>query len=121
MDLSIVLCRWFSVACASTLAFFGLALMKDGFKPLRSMPEFIEMFSRFSPTGYFDYVNIIKCVFVGAILTAIVQSSSATLGITIGLASIGAAITAAKKTDQQKYHPPTYYGQISHCVSLLAG
>lgn len=72
------------------MIFFGLTLMKDGFKPLRSMPEFVEMFSRFSPTSYFDYVNIIKCVLVGAILTAVVQSSSATLGITIGLASIGA-------------------------------
>ncbi len=72
------------------MVFFGLALMKDGFKPLRDMPQFVEMFSRFSPAGYFDYINIIKCVLVGAVLTAVVQSSSATLGITIGLAAIGA-------------------------------
>lgn len=72
------------------MVFFGLALMKDGFKPLREMPQFIEMFSKFSPSNYFDYNNIIKCVLVGAALTAIVQSSSATLGITIGLAAIGA-------------------------------
>jgi len=72
------------------MVFFGLTLMKDGFKPLRDMPQFVEMFSRFSPASYFDYVNIIKCVLVGAVLTAVVQSSSATLGITIGLAAIGA-------------------------------
>jgi phosphate:Na+ symporter len=72
------------------MVFFGLTLMKDGFKPLRDMPQFIEMFSRFSPSSYFDYINIIKCVLVGATLTAVVQSSSATLGITIGLAAIGA-------------------------------
>jgi phosphate:Na+ symporter len=72
------------------MVFFGLTLMKDGFKPLRDMPQFVEMFSRFSPSSYFDYINIIKCVLVGAALTAVVQSSSATLGITIGLAAIGA-------------------------------
>ncbi len=71
------------------MVFFGLELMKNGFKPLREMDGFIEMFSHFTPSGYFDYINIIKCVFIGAALTAIVQSSSATLGITIGLASIG--------------------------------
>ena len=72
------------------MVFFGLELMKDGFKPLRELPQFIELFSKFSPTSYFDYVNIIKCVAVGAILTAVVQSSSATLGITVGLAVTGA-------------------------------
>lgn len=72
------------------MVFFGLTLMKDGFKPLRDLPQFVEMFSRFSPSSYFDYINIIKCVLVGATLTAVVQSSSATLGITIGLAAIGA-------------------------------
>ncbi len=68
------------------MVFFGLELMKNGFKPLRTMPEFEAWFSAFSPQNYF---GVLKCAFVGAILTAIVQSSSATLGITIGLASTG--------------------------------
>ncbi|MCK4999820.1 MAG: Na/Pi cotransporter family protein, partial [Anaerohalosphaera sp.] len=72
------------------MVFFGLALMKEGFKPLRDMPAFVEMFAKFSPSSYFDYINIIKCVLVGAALTAVVQSSSATLGITISLAATGA-------------------------------
>lgn len=68
------------------MIFFGLELMKDGFAPLRDMPGFIKWFSAFSPTSYF---GVLKTVAVGAILTAIVQSSSATIGITIGLASTG--------------------------------
>lgn len=68
------------------MIFFGLELMKNGFKPLRDMPEFVAWFSAFSPHTYF---GLLKCCLVGAILTAIVQSSSATLGITIGLAATG--------------------------------
>ena len=68
------------------MVFFGLELMKAGFKPLREMPEFISWFSKFSPVGYW---GILKCTLVGAGVTAIVQSSSATVGITMGLASQG--------------------------------
>ena len=68
------------------MVFYGLQLMKHGFAPLRDMPEFVEWFHRFTPETYF---GVIKCCLVGALLTAIVQSSSATLGITIGLAATG--------------------------------
>ncbi len=68
------------------MIFFGLELMKDGFKPLRAMEEFQVWFTRFSPDSY---VGVLKCCLVGAVLTAIVQSSSATLGITISLATVG--------------------------------
>ncbi|MBN1257293.1 MAG: Na/Pi cotransporter family protein [Planctomycetes bacterium] len=68
------------------MIFFGLELMKDGFKPIRSMPEFEQWFTYFNAGTYF---GVLKCVSVGCILTFIVQSSSATLGITIGLAFTG--------------------------------
>lgn len=68
------------------MIFFGLELMKDGFKPIRSMPEFEAWFHAFSAD---TYLGIIKCALVGCLLTCIVQSSSATLGITVGLASVG--------------------------------
>lgn len=69
------------------MVFFGLELMKDGFAPIKDMPGFEEWFHRFQPDSFW---GIWKCVLVGAILTAIVQSSSATLGITMGLAFTGA-------------------------------
>ena len=68
------------------MVFFGLELMKNGFKPLRSLDEFNAWFHAFQATSY---LGIIKCAAVGCILTMIVQSSSATLGITIGLAATG--------------------------------
>ncbi|MBN1435435.1 MAG: Na/Pi cotransporter family protein [Sedimentisphaerales bacterium] len=68
------------------MVFFGLELMKHGFSPIKDMPEFREWFSHFTPH---NYLGVLKCCLVGAILTAIVQSSSATLGITIGLATSG--------------------------------
>ena len=69
------------------MVFYGLQLMKQGFAPLKDMPEFVEWFAKFSPE---NYIGVLKCCLVGAVLTAIVQSSSATLGITISLAYIGA-------------------------------
>ena len=68
------------------MIFLGLDLMKNGFKPLRSMPEFVEMFHTFN-ADTFSGMLLAACV--GALLTAIVQSSSATLGITIALATQG--------------------------------
>jgi len=81
--------RWRSIALLFMglgMVFFGLELMKEGFLPLRDMPEFIAWFSKFTPDTYW---GVIKCALTGAGITAIVQSSSATLGITIGLASTG--------------------------------
>jgi len=69
------------------MVFFGLSLMKQGLHPLRSMPEFLELFGKFTPTGI---TGVIKCVVVGALVTALVQSSSATIAITITLARTGA-------------------------------
>jgi phosphate:Na+ symporter len=68
------------------MIFFGLELMSQGFKPLRNMPEFIELFHRFNAS---TYSGVIMAACVGALMTAIVQSSSATLGITITLAVQG--------------------------------
>ncbi len=75
------------------MVFFGLELMKNGFKPLKSLPEFEAWFQMFHISlndGIMGaYADIFKCAMVGMIMTMIVQSSSATLGITIGLACSG--------------------------------
>lgn len=68
------------------MIFFGLMIMSDAFKPLRSMPSFIDSISYFSGQNYPSYF---ASIFVGCLLTMIVQSSSAMLGITIALASTG--------------------------------
>ena len=68
------------------LVFFGLELMKDGFGIIKDLPQFELWFQRFSADSY---LGVLKCAAVGCFLTLIVQSSSATLGITIGLAQLG--------------------------------
>ena len=74
------------VAMGIGMVFAGLWLMKDGFRPIRSNPEYLEWFTRFSAT---TYLGLMKCVLVGCIVTLVVQSSTATIGITMGLAATG--------------------------------
>ncbi|MBN1517710.1 Na/Pi cotransporter family protein [Candidatus Sumerlaeota bacterium] len=69
------------------MVFFGLVLMKEGFKPLRGLESFQVWFQRFEP-GMYPF-GAWKCILVGAVLTAVVQSSSATIGITMALAAEG--------------------------------
>jgi phosphate:Na+ symporter len=68
------------------MVFFGLDLMTKGLSPIKGMPEFVEWFHRFRADSY---LGVIKCILTGALVTAIVQSSSATVGITMTLANVG--------------------------------
>lgn len=64
------------------LLFFGLQVMTEVFGPLKSSPEFRQLFVTFSH-------HPILAVLAGMILTMIVQSSSATVGIVLTLAGVG--------------------------------
>ncbi len=68
------------------LLFYGMDVMKSGFKPLRTHPDFIAFFTRFDAS---NITGILLCVAVGTVMTMILQSSSATVGITMALASQG--------------------------------
>jgi len=73
--------RWGHVLLGLGLVFFGMELMSDGARPLRSYPPFIDgMESMDSP---------LLGILAGAAFTAVVQSSSATMGIVIVLATQG--------------------------------
>ncbi len=84
--------------------FIGMATMEGALTPLRDIPEFQQLFTRFS--------NPVMGVLVGVIVTAAVQSSSASIGIlqalsTTGMISYSAAI-------------PIILGQnIGTCVTAL--
>jgi len=64
------------------LLFFGLSVMKAAFDPLKASEEFRQLFIMIGD-------NHLLGVLIGAILTIVVQSSTATIGITIALASTG--------------------------------
>lgn len=65
------------------MVFLGLTLMGDAFKPLRSNADFLQLMQYFSAD---NYLSLIATVSIGCLLTFLVQSSSAMLGITIALA-----------------------------------
>jgi phosphate:Na+ symporter len=68
------------------MIFFGLELMKDACAIIKETPGFEDWFQVFQATSYW---GVLKCAFAGCVLTTLVQSSSATLGITISLAFQG--------------------------------
>ena len=61
---------------------FGMDTMSDAVKPLRDVPEFTGILTRFS--------NPILGMIAGMILTAVIQSSSASVGILQALCATGA-------------------------------
>lgn len=69
------------------MVFFGLQLMKEACQFMKDMPEFEAWFKLFQAHSF---LGLYECMLAGCILTVLVQSSSATLGITISLAAAGA-------------------------------
>ena len=89
------------------LLFYGMKVMSDTMKPLRSDPTFNTILTSFE--------NPLLGILAGAVFTALVQSSSATTGIVITLAS-GGSITLEAGI------PLIFGANIGTCVTaLLAG
>lgn len=63
------------------LIFFGMGIMSAGMKPLRSYQPFIELMQEVSHPAV--------GIFIATMFTALVQSSSATMGVVIALATQG--------------------------------
>lgn len=68
------------------LVFIGLQTMSAAFVPLRSNQAFLDSIAYFSGEHYGAYI---ASIMMGCLLTMIVQSSSAMLGITMALATSG--------------------------------
>ncbi len=77
---------WAMAIMGIGMIFFGLELMKDACGLIKEMPQFENWFLQFQADSY---LGVLKCALVGCLLTVMVQSSSATLGITISLAFQG--------------------------------
>ena len=76
-----------ALACMGfALIFYGLNLMTGGLRPLRNMPE---VMSAISVLKADSLMGLIYCVMIAAFMTALIHSSSATIGIVMGLGSAG--------------------------------
>lgn len=73
---------WGQVLLGFGLLFFGLAVIKEMLFPLKDMPQFTEVFVRFSSNPLFG-------ILAGLVITLILQSSSAVIGFIQALALIG--------------------------------
>ncbi|MBQ9874240.1 MAG: Na/Pi cotransporter family protein [Thermoguttaceae bacterium] len=69
------------------MIFFGLEVLKQGMSPLSDLPQFGAFLQSFAASG--SLVNVGKCIFVGAVVTMLVQSSAVTLALVITLATLG--------------------------------
>ena len=76
------------------LLFFGMTIMSSELKELAAAPGFRKFFELFNCTpaqgsGYMPILSVLGAILVGTLCTMVVQSSSATIGITIALANSG--------------------------------
>ncbi len=81
--------RWKNISLAAmgfALIFYGLNLMTGGLKPLRQMPEVMAVISGLDSS---TIVGVISCALIAALITAMIHSSSATIGIVMGLGASG--------------------------------
>ena len=76
-----VIRRYGTMLLGLGLIFLGMNVMGDAMAPLRDWPPFINAMS--------DYAGPLPAIMIGAVFTALVQSSSATTGIIIVLATQG--------------------------------
>ncbi len=77
---------WAMTVMGVGMVFFGLELMKDACAIIKDTPGFAAWFQTFQAD---NYLGVLKCAMAGCVLTTLVQSSSATLGITMSLAFQG--------------------------------
>ena len=79
--------RNISLACMGfALIFYGLNLMTGGLRPLRNMPEVMAVISNLKADSF---QGLVYCVLIAAGITALIHSSSATIGIVMGLGAAG--------------------------------
>ncbi|MFY0599600.1 MAG: Na/Pi cotransporter family protein [Cyclobacteriaceae bacterium] len=77
---------WGEVLIGFALLFMGLAYLKGAVPDLKSNPEILEFLSHYTDMGF---LSILLFVFIGTLLTVVVQSSSAAMALTLVMANNG--------------------------------
>lgn len=75
------------------LIFLGMEMMSSQLSDISSLPSFVEIFHAFdcspTPDGVMPLGPVLGAIAIGTAMTVLVQSSSATIGLTIALAASG--------------------------------
>ncbi len=85
---------WGSTIMGFGLLFFGMTIMSDELKLISDFPSVVDFFAYFDcsplPGGkYMPFLSVLGALAIGMFMTFIIQSSSATIGIALALASSG--------------------------------
>jgi len=77
---------WGEFIIGFALLFLGLEMMKNSVPDLQSNPEMLEFLTKYTQSGF---TSVLIFLLIGSLLTIIVQSSSATVAITLIMCSKG--------------------------------
>jgi phosphate:Na+ symporter len=77
---------WGETIIGFALLFYGLTLLKGSVPDIKHNPELVSFVAGFTDWGYFSYLLF---VIIGGILTVVIQSSSATMALTLVMTAQG--------------------------------
>ena len=78
--------NWGNFIIGFAILFIGLQFLKDAMPDLNSNPEILSFLSQYTELGY---VSIILFLCIGTVLTVVIQSSSATMALTLIMTAEG--------------------------------
>ena len=78
--------NWGNFIIGFAILFIGLQFLKDAMPDLKSNPEMLSFLSRYTEHGY---LSIFLFLFIGTVLTVVIQSSSATMALTLIMTAEG--------------------------------
>lgn len=77
---------WGETIIGFALLFYGLTLLKGAVPDIKHNPDIVSFVADFTDWGYFSYILF---VIIGGVLTVVIQSSSATMALTLVMTAEG--------------------------------
>jgi phosphate:Na+ symporter len=78
--------NWGNFIIGFALLFIGLQFLKEAMPDIKNNPEILEFLSKYTDLGY---LSILLFLLIGTILTVVIQSSSATMALTLIMCAQG--------------------------------
>lgn len=78
--------NWGNFIIGFALLFIGLQFLKEAMPDIKSNPEILEFLSKYTDLGY---LSILLFLLIGTVLTVVIQSSSATMALTLIMCAQG--------------------------------